>query len=427
MEIKDNLAEWENIPELSNFLGGVKDSTKRKYKDAIYKYELYTGLSAKELIDEIEQERKQSRREQGAVKRRLQGFYAWLVKEWVQRDRYGNTKKDKRGMPIVGLGAFKASMVVGNIKTFYSTNGFPVKWNPPRAAPKKQNERIEYSPKMVRRLLDALKSNRDRSIVLAGYQGGFDSDTISKLNIGDLPNGFIAELEKARGDIEEALAKISPPMLLHITREKEGVDYHTCLGVDATRALLVYLWERIQAGEELSPEKPLYVITEYNGATRNPERRIGAEHIHKFMREAVVRAGIVDERTLEYADLNPGGYHALRGSFSKRLEYAGMPAAYFDYMQGHALPYRGAYRKPNSMALLEKYKEFSHVLEISEAPLTYKEVEERFNKELEKTNFVIKGLEEKIKSLEMHIAFLDDRVIADKQKLAPMRKLPWEK
>jgi hypothetical protein len=38
METKDNLDDWAAIPELSIFMGGVKGSTRRKYKDAIYKY-----------------------------------------------------------------------------------------------------------------------------------------------------------------------------------------------------------------------------------------------------------------------------------------------------------------------------------------------------------------------------------------------------
>jgi hypothetical protein len=118
------------------------------------------------------------------------------------------------------------------------------------------------------------------------------------------------------------------------------------------------------------------------------------------MREAVVKAGIVDEKTLEYSDLNPGGYHALRSSFSRRLEYAGMPVAYFDYMQGHSLPYGGAYRKPNPKKLLDKYREFGHVLEVSETPLTYREVEEKMREELEKRDYLIKGMEGRIKELE---------------------------
>ncbi|MBU2560235.1 hypothetical protein KKA03_05010 [archaeon] len=415
MEIKDNLNDWREIPELENFMGGVKESTRSKYKDAVYKFELFTGKSARELIDEAEEDRKKSRREQGAPKRRLQGFHTWLVKEWAQRDRYGNPKKDKAGNPVIGLGQFKANMVVGNVKSFYSANGFIIKWTPPRAAPKKQNQRVEYSPKEVRRLLDALTLNRDRSIVLTGYQGGFDSDTASKLDIDDLPNGFLDHVRKAQGDPDDALARIGPPVLLHIVREKEGVDYYTCLGADAVRALAVYLWERVQEGEDLTPGKPIYAISGYNGAVQNPERRVKPGHIHKFMRAGVAKAGIVSRETLEYADFNPAGYHALRASFSRRLEYAGMPVAYFDYMQGHSLPYGGAYRRPNPKNLREKYREFGHVLEISKAPLTYLEVEEKLKKELEKRDYVIKGMEEKIGRMEGEFDAL--RKVTDLEKL----------
>ncbi|NOZ59769.1 MAG: hypothetical protein GXO66_09400 [Euryarchaeota archaeon] len=78
------------------------------------------------------------------------------------------------------------------------------------------------------------------------------------------------------------------------------------------------------------------------------------------MRSVVIKAEVITKERLERTDFNPAGYLALRATFSKRLEYAGMPPAYIDYMQRHALPHGGAYRKPNSKKLLEKYKESGH-------------------------------------------------------------------
>ncbi|GCC10543.1 hypothetical protein IPdc08_00573 [archaeon] len=85
-----------------------------------------------------------------------------------------------------------------------------------------------------------------------------------------------------------------------------------------------------------------------------------------------------------------------------------MPPPYIDYMQGHSLPHGGAYRKPSPRKLLDKYREYEEALSISQAPKTVTDLEEKFNKEIEKRDYIITGMEERIKKVEGLLETLGD-------------------
>ena len=76
-------------------------------------------------------------------------------------------------------------------------------------------------------------------------------------------------------------------------------------------------------------------------------------------------------------------------------------------MQGHSLPHGGAYRKPSPRKLLDKYREYEEALSISQAPKTVTDLEEKFNKEIEKRDYIITGMEERIKKVEEELKTLD--------------------
>ena len=157
-------------------------------------------------------------------------------------------------------------------------------------------------------------------------------------------------------------------------------------------------------------DSPVFVKEGYQ---KNKGERITKNNVHDTMREIVLKAGIVSKERLERADINPCGFHALRATFSRRLEYAGMPVAYIDYCQGHALPHGGAYRRPNPEKLLEKYREFEHVLSLSEVT-NAKELEEKFREEIEKLRVENEALKERIIRIEREIKKLSlivDRLV----------------
>ncbi|MDO8691910.1 MAG: integrase [Dehalococcoidia bacterium] len=394
----DDLTRWEESYELSKWMTGVKYNTLRNYKFAIVKYQAFTGLGAKQLIDEAEEDLKKPRRERGKPEERLKAFHKWLLEEHPTKDAGHRLTGGK------GLAPLSAANAIHTVRSFYRANGFPMSWTPPKAKPKKQNRRIELTIKDVNNMVSATSNNRDKALILAGFQAGFDALTVSLLDIGDLPRGFMEKLRGSDGDMDKAIADIKPPVLLEVVRQKESVDYSTCLGHDATRALCVYLQERLRQGEDLKPERPLFGVREYNGRERKDgDDRVTPNIIQKMMRHVVQKAGIISAEDLRYSDFNPAGYHALRKTFSRLLEDASMPVAYIEHMQGHQLPYNDAYRRPTSQKVLQAYGEYAHVLEVSKAPLTYSEIEEKLNRELDKERAYTRSLEGRVGELEKKI------------------------
>ncbi len=380
--------------EVQAWFGPVKDSSRTTYKYTMSLYMQFSGMTPKQLIDEAEEDYGKPRRDRGAPERRLIDFYNWLTTEYRKTEVKGGD---------VGLSPYRAKKLVSSLKSFYKRGKFPLgEVQLPRVAPRKENERIEMSIADVRKLLEVAPTKRDRALILFGFQGGFDVDTVVKLDIGNIPD---TELNKL---LNNEICDV--PLLLHVVREKEGVDYHTCLAFDAVNALRAYLNERRGRGDNLSLSQPLFTI---EGSRKKKGTRVATDHVHSMMRNAVVAAGIISKERLERADINPAGFHALRGTFSRRLEYVGMPVANIDYMQGHALPHGGAYRKPHPRKLLDKYREFSHALEIAKAPTDITELEEKLRRELEKKDYVIRGLEERTSKLESLTEKLD-KIILEK-------------
>lgn len=391
----DDLSRWEEIPELKNWLQEIKPSTRPEYLSVMRIYQKWSGMNAKQLIDEAEEDWKKPRRERGAVKRRLLSFYDYLVNE--HKTRFGK----------VGISPYRAKKIVeGHLASFYKRNGFPQIIRVRNASPRKENFRVELSREDVRRMYNHTSSLRNKAILLCGFQALMDAKTVTLLDVGDLPRGLINAIKASNGNASRVLEMIPTPWLLHITRRKSELDFHTCIGRDGAEAIVNYLWERMQREEEITESSPLF-IREERGLSRKDGkiRRIREVHIHNFMREIAVDAGIISQETLERADINPCGFHALRIAASKILEAAGMQVSYVEYMMGHVLPHGGVYRRPNPKVLRDRYRELEHHVSITYVS-SLTEMEEKLKKELEKRDYMIKGMEEKIKELELKIEAL---------------------
>ncbi len=385
MTLQIFIPEFEQ-EEFIKWTTGLKKSSMRNYRNAMKMYMAYTGLTPVQLIDEVELDFKKPRRERGIMKKRLENFYTWLTMVYMPSIGL-NARK---GRP--GLSPYKAKAVVGYLKTFYGRNGFPLTENLrlPSVAPKKENARIELSPRDVKHMVEAASSGRDRALILFGYQGGFDADTVVRLNLADFTDRQFKDLLENKTP--------DTPVMLHVVREKEGIDYHTCLGHDAMDAFRQYIQLRKNTGEELTLDSPAF-RKEYKRKGKQ-FGRMGKILIAQVMKKIVIKAGVMSKERLERCDINPAGYHALRSTFSRRLEYVGMPPPYIDYMQGHSLPHGGAYRKPSPRKLLDKYKEFEEALSISQAPKSIIDIEEKLNREIERRDYIISGMEERLGKVE---------------------------
>jgi len=217
--------------EVKVILAGRSENTRRNYISGLKRYCEFRNLQPNELIDEIEENMKKSPRERERAERAVKNFYDWLQKE----------KK---------LSVGSAHVCITAVRAFYRDNGFPLgPLRLPTSRVKKENIRRVLMAEDVKKMVNCCKNLRDRAVVLMMYQGGFDTQTLLSLDYGD---------------VKEGLEKGEEPLVIQVVRQKEGIDYKTCIGHDAIDALKLYLHER-ELGtryipvEKLKPESRLFI------------------------------------------------------------------------------------------------------------------------------------------------------------------------
>lgn len=322
--------------EVKVILAGRSENTRRNYILGLKRYCEFRNLQPNELIDEIEENMKKSPRERERAERAVKNFYDWLQKE----------KK---------LSVGSAHVCITAVRAFYRDNGFPLgPLRLPASRVKKENIRRVLMAEDVKKMVNCCKNLRDRAVVLMMYQGGFDTQTLLSLDYGD---------------VKEGLEKGEEPLAIQVVRQKEGINYKTCIGHDAIEALKLYLHEREMGtryipAEKLKPDSPLF-ISERVYDKRKCERlsNIGLGIVFKSIAR---RAGVVDVEELKRSDINIVGAHALRKSFSTICRNSGVPPDLVEYMIGHRLKFNGAYYGPSDEDLKEEYKKAEPFLSISE-------------------------------------------------------------
>jgi len=286
--------ELAEFKEVEKWLIGKAKETKKVYLIALNTYCKYRGLNPKQLIDEIEEDRKKPRRERGEVEFKLKEFHEWLLNE---KDKMmGGWKPRKVGKK--GLSPKRANMIVNTVRSFYKINGFPVlNLRLPKAPPLKKNHKLTLRAEHVKKLVDHSPTIRDKAIILMLFQSGMDISTLISLNYGDVARG---------------LENDECPLAIHVVRKKAGIEYTTFIGRDAIDALKAYLNKRRQKQGEIKYDEPLFVKErEIKG-----DKRITRNAIDKMLKQVAVLSGVVSKEEMERADMNPCRPHALRGAFS---------------------------------------------------------------------------------------------------------------
>ncbi len=320
--------------EVKVILAGRSENTRRNYISGLKRYCEFRNLQPNELIDEIEENVNKSPRERERAEREVKKFYDWLRKE----------KK---------LSAGTVHVCITAVRAFYRDNGFPLgPLRLPTSRVKKENIRRVLKAEDVKKMVNYCKNSRDRAIVLMMFQGGFDTQTLLSLDYGDA---------------KEGLKKGEEPLVIHVVRQKEGVDYKTCIGHDAIEALKLYLHEREMGtryipAEKLKPDSPLFISERvFDMRKRKRLTNIGVGIVFKNLAR---RAGVVDVEDLKRSDINIAGAHALRKSFSTICRNSGVPPDLVEYMIGHRLKFDGAYYGPSDEKLKEEYRKAEPFLSI---------------------------------------------------------------
>jgi len=306
---------WDS-PYLKRWLGSItKAGTRAVYKSAYRMYSKYTEMTAEQLVDEaLEDAKKDPRERTDIVKRRLIGFYNWLVTEAPRRGPGGRENGRK------GLSSKLAHTYVNAVRSFYDTFGVVVKLKGRSALPKPRviNKRKRLNNMDVKRLLSHCRSPRDRAIILCMFQSGMDVSTLCNLKYGD---------------VAEGLERGAHPLKLNLYRVKSGIEYYTFLGRDACEALKAYLNDLKARGIRLTYNDPLF-LKEGRKALRMES--IKPNLVQKLMRELAVKAGFVNENMNGRA-INPISPHALRESFSSIMTSKGVPKTVTDFWLGHEI------------------------------------------------------------------------------------------
>lgn len=363
--------DLQEFPEIKKWVREKRGGTVNNYLTAMKLFMNFTELNPEQMIDEAEEDMKKSRRDRGLPESRLLDFHEYLL---TKHSKMRGKKNDS-----MGISKNLAKMYFSAIRGFYKANGFFLNVKTPRATNKKENFKLELRPKDVKKLVDLAPSLRDKAIILCMFQSGMDVSTICSLNYSD---------------VGRQLQEGKEPLMIHVIREKEGIEFHTFLGKDAIDALKLYIQERERKYKErLQYDTPLFVK---EGAKKLSFERITTNLIQNMFRDLVLNAGIVTKEELEVSDINPARPHALRSAFSTILKLEGVNELFVEYMLGHAIPYNGAYFRPHPEELCKVYGEHERALSISEVSMPMVEVEKSLRLEIDKQQAVIKELEKKV-------------------------------
>lgn len=405
--MKNDTVNWED-PALARWMGTItRDSTKHVYRSGFRKYAHQTGLTATQMIDEaIEDLRRDPREKTDIVKRRLIGFYNWLVTEAPKKKRVKGG-----GIEIVskGLSSKIGHTYVNAIRSFYGTFDIYVKLKGRSRLPKPRvvNKRMIVNNMDVKRLVDHASSPRDRAMILTMFQGGMDVSTLCDLRYRDVANG---------------LKKGEHPLKLEPFRLKTGTENFTFLGRDACAAIKAYIADVTSRGMKFKHDTPLFL--------KGSVKALKGEGVHPkivqaMMRKLVVKAGFISEEEMKSQSFNPLGPHALRESFGSIMTGKGVPDTIVDLWLLHEIGQMAqAYKNAKFEDVRQLYVEREQFISIS----TGGDLEEKLRQELDDTSrqlqTLVNGLatenvelKTSMRVLEMNLSALSQENLGIKRRL----------
>lgn len=125
-----------------------------------------------------------------------------------------------------------------HLLSFYKYNGFPLKLKVPKHT---MHVREPHTVEELKTLIQ-FADPRERAILLVIKDSGISREDVVKLKYGDIQQEFESGKDFIR---------------VHLTRQKEQVEYDTFLGPNAVQALKIYLQERKSKDETINPDSPL--------------------------------------------------------------------------------------------------------------------------------------------------------------------------
>ena len=237
-----------------------------------------------------------------------------------------------------GLRAKYVGNIWWSVRSLLRSVGSAPNWNPSvqeTEADEEAMSRIVPTHQQVRQIAGAVKSARDRMVVLILASSGIRIGTFATQN-GSADGLRLKNLVDLRLDPEPHFEKYPPILRIPPFLSKGKSGYYTGISSDAAEATVTYLKERQRRGERLSEETPL-VVPDHRGTRVSRKSKDGQSFI--------VRKSLASRIQIAMDTVSPKGVrwtpHTLRAWVSTKLEAAEdrglVSRTRREYFLGHAL------------------------------------------------------------------------------------------
>src|SRR5574341_693549 len=218
---------------------------------------------------------------------------AFLPKQDIERivqgfvDKYKDEKRgDDPHAPT------SVNTMLGSALTFFAANGYK---NGNRLSvervyvPARYHKRPEYIPTKneIYDMADSSSCLRDRAIILVLYTSGLRNSTLRALLFQDVKDELVRGYGIVRIPVYIGMRQVIPGAC------KNNIEYYSFIADEATKALRLYIKERLNKFGEIKDTDPLF-CTDYTQISK-PQRNssfLSANEIQHIVKELAKKAGV---------------------------------------------------------------------------------------------------------------------------------------
>jgi site-specific recombinase XerD len=325
------------------FLSSKKESTSASYRSCLKRFSLFYGKMG-DYITEIEKQTHENEGKSLVNRTRPGEDVARNYINWLRDNGYSNKA------------ILQSMAALQNCLKFY---GITLSWSfieTPPNRPMSQNEKYPWTLQEMKQLVDICEYLRDKAMILVAFQSGLGVSDLVALNYGDV-----------RKELEAGTL----PLMLHIFRQKTGVEFRTFLGRDAALMVRQYLKSR----GSLADDDPLFTML-------GSQERVTKAAFQRQLRALAPKLPfILNTGDLDNGDgtFNPARPHSLRSAFRSRLT-GKMDGTLIEFLLGHNIgEEKKAYLNLPVEELREIYASYEHLLAVEKT--SKDELTERQGKE----------------------------------------------
>ena len=325
----------------SKYLESKGEGTRRAYEMCLKRFRAFYGKGLGEYVNEIERQEKGNEGRPIVERVRPGEDTARAFVRW--HADHGYAPKATR----LSLSALQ------NALKFY---GISMTWSfieLPPANPMEVNAKHEWTLEEMKIFVDVQDTMRDKALVATIFQSGLSISDAMGLNYGDVRR----ELEAGK-----------QPLMIHLYRQKTGVDFRTFIGADAIKLLREYLKSRIP----LVDGDPLFTKL-------GTKKRCTKSALQVKLRRLAPKLPFLpdDDGVNGYTSVRA---HSLRSAFRSRLT-GKMSDTLIEFMLGHDIgAEKRAYLNMPVEELRELYGNYEYLLKIEKT--SREEAEEKSPKSL---------------------------------------------